>query len=397
VTIIGGSIAGLTTGLALLRNGWDVHVFDASSTDLAGRGAGIITHPLMFDRLKSLGIKITDDVGVKMRTRKTFAKDGRVIASIPHEQVAASWGRIYQLLREQFPDERYHVNARLHDLQQLDGSVTANFTDGNSRRSELLIAADGIRSTVRQRLEPNSRPEYVGYMCWRGLINEQDLGEFERDSILPHFTFCLPEGEQVLTYPVTGELSDNDNNYKRMNVVWYRPAAFDTTLKDMLTDIDGNYNGISITPGKIRPAVVKQMCEDAVSLLSPHHAKLLRQLKQPFIQPVYDLTSDSMVHKNIALVGDAAFTARPHLGAGITKAVEDGIALARALENEASLSAALSHYNETRSTANRALIDRSRALGAYLQAQLLSADERRHARQHRTIESVMKDTANIDF
>lgn len=395
-TIVGGSIAGLTTGVALVNSGWDVHIYEATHCDLAGRGAGIITHQILFDELESLGIQI-DDVGVTMHERKTFAKDGSIVASLRYEQVSASWGRIYQLLREQFPDSRYHVNARLNDIQQLNGSVVANFSDGSSQKSDLLIAADGIRSTVREQLEPDSRPEYVGYMCWRGLVNEEDLDEFDKQHILPYFTFCLPEGEQVLTYPVSSESRGKNKRHKRLNVVWYRPADANTTLQDMLTDIDGNNNGLSIAPDKIRPSVIQKMRQDADRLLSPQHAKLFRQLAQPFIQPIYDLTCNSMVHGNIALVGDAAFTARPHIGAGITKAVEDGMALTRALASNNSLSAALMHYDSTRSIQNRTLINRSRALGAYLQAQLLNAGERQHAKQYRTTESIMRDTANISF
>jgi len=200
-----------------------------------------------------------------------------------------------------------------------------------------------------------------------------------------------------LTYPVGSESRGKNKRHKRLNVVWYRPADAITTLQDMLTDIDGNNNGLSIAPDKIRSSVIQKMQQDADRLLSPHHAKLFRQLAQPFIQPIYDLTCNSMVHGNIALVGDAAFTARPHIGAGITKAVEDGMALTRALANNNSLSAALMHYDSTRSIQNRTLINRSRALGAYLQAQLLNAGERQHAKQHRTTESIMRDTANISF
>jgi len=396
-TIVGGSIAGLTAGLALLQRGWDVHIFEASQGELESRGAGIITHPVLFDVLRLLDISFPYEFGVQIQLRKTFGKDGGVVGTMPLDQIATSWGSVYQLLKQQFPAERYHTNARLHNFQQFDHLVTANLDDGTSVTSELLVAADGIRSTLRQKLEPASTPEYVGYMAWRGLIDEKDLDDSERRSLLPFFTFCLPEGEQALSYPIAGELNNTAEGHRRMNVVWYRPAATETTLQDMLTDTDGNNNGVSIAPDKIRASVINQMRTDAKVLLSPQHAKLMCKLTQPFIQPIYDLTTQSMAHGNIAIVGDAAFTARPHVAVGITKAVEDALTLAQELDNHADIASALSSFNNIRCHANHAWINRSRELGAYLQAQLLSSAERRFAQQHRTTDAVMRETANLDY
>lgn len=396
-TIVGGSIAGLTAGLALLQRGWDVHIFEATRDDLQSRGAGIITHQSLFDAFALLGIPDKECMGVLMRTRKTFARNGEVAGSAQHEQIATSWGRVYQLLKRKFPCERYHTGVRLLDFQQANDGVVSRFSDGTITSSKLLVAADGIRSTIRQTLEPESAPQYVGYIAWRGLIDEKDLEESERRELLPYFTFCLPEGEQVLSYPIAGEHHKIGKGERRLNVVWYRPASAHTTLMEMLTDINGNNNGISIAPDIIRPCVVQQMRQDADQLLSPQHAKLMHKLAQPFIQPIYDLTTQSMAHGRVAITGDAAFTARPHIGAGITKAVDDAMTLAQELENHNDVAAALADFNKRRYSANRAWIDRSRELGAYLQAQLQSDVERLYAKQHRTIEAVMQETANLDY
>jgi len=396
-TIIGGSIAGLTTGLALRQRGWDVRVFEASQENLANRGAGIITHQALFDALGGLGISTKESIGVLMRERKVFSKNGDVIGSITHKQIATSWGSVYRLLKNQFPATHYHTNVRLIDFQQTNNSVSAHFSDGTISSSDLLVAADGIRSSVRNKLEPESIPQYVGYTAWRGIINEHNLEEKEIQELLPYFTFCLPEGEQVLSYPIAGEKYKTNVGNRRLNVVWYRPAALATTLMEMLTDNNGNNNGVSIAPDKIRSSVVSQMRHEANQLLSPQHAKLMHKLAQPFIQPIYDLTTQSMAHGRIAVIGDAAFTARPHIGVGITKAVEDAITLADELELHADLGEALLHFNDKRHSVNWDWIDRSRQLGAYLQAQLLSEAERQFAQQHRTTEAVMRETANINL
>lgn len=393
VTIIGGSIAGLTTGLALLKHGWDVHVYEATQGELEHRGAGIITHDALFDALKKLDITSQDQIGVPIRTRKTFDRNGSIVKTLELEQIATSWGRLYQLLRNKFPSDRYHSNKVLTQCELSHTFVSAHFSDGSTKRSCLLVAADGIRSTVRQLFEPETKPEYAGYVAWRGLINERDLSASEHKALFPYFTFCLPEGEQVLSYPIAGEQHQIDEGCRRCNVVWYRPASRESTLQELLTDIDGNNNGESIAPDKVQPKIIAQMQKDARNRLSPQHTALIEKLAKPFIQPIYDLTTKTMIHGRIALLGDAAFTARPHLGVGITKAAEDSLCLAHSLDSHKSIPEALKRFDSERRDKNRRWVNQSRELGAYLQAHLLNEDERRHASLHRTTEAVMRETA----
>ncbi len=343
-----------------------------------------------------LDINSAQDIGVPIHTRKAFSKSGIVTDTLQLPQIASSWGRMYQLLRQHFPDDRYHQNKVLTQIQQTQHQVEALFSDGSSHHADLLIGADGIRSTIRNQLEPGAQPQYAGYVAWRGLIEAQDLSKAEQQEILSFFTFCLPEGEQVLTYPIAGRQHQTDPAMRRCNVVWYRPAS-QTVLQDLLTDTNGNNNGESIAPDRVRPEVVQHMRNDATTLLSPQHNALIQRLDQPFIQPIYDLTAAKMVHQRIVLIGDAAFTARPHLGVGITKAAQDALALAETLNNNQSLSSALNTFESQRLEANRTLVDQSRELGAYLQAQRLSDSEKKHASLHRTTAAVMRETANPDI
>ena len=395
VSIIGGSIAGLFSGLSLLQLGWDVHIFESATDTLASRGAGVTLHPSLFTALNRLGIAASDNIGIQLQMRKTFDRNGSVVGTFALEQTVTSWGCLYQLLKNEFPSERYHQGLVFSHYEQNDNVVTAFFEDGSCHNSTFLIAADGIRSTVRKLLEPNAKPEYAGYVAWRGLIDECDLDNLEMSELFPYFTFCLPEGEQVLCYPVAGEQHQVAAGLRRYNVVWYRPADRHTTLKSLLTDINGNNNGESIAPDKVRPEIVKDMLADAARLLSPQHAKLMGKLEQPFIQPIYDLTTDAMVHDRVVLIGDAAFTARPHLGMGISKAAHDSLTLADSLRNTHSLPDALAHFERKRQPANLDLVNQSRALGAYLQAQISSEGEQANARLHRSPEAVMRETANM--
>ena len=82
---------------------------------------------------------------------------------------------------------------------------------------------------------------------------------------------------------------------------------------------------------------------------------------------------------------------------GVTKAAQDAAALAAALDEADTVPAALERFNTLRCAVNRQVVDHARALGAYMQAQILSPDERRNAERHRSAEAVMRETATADF
>ena len=83
--------------------------------------------------------------------------------------------------------------------------VTAVFADGARVTGELLIGADGGRSTVRTQFLPDVKPAYAGYVAWRGLVDEMSLSQQTRDALFEKFAFCLPPREQILGYPVAGQ------------------------------------------------------------------------------------------------------------------------------------------------------------------------------------------------
>jgi len=96
----------------------------------------------------------------------------------------------------------------------------------------------------------------------------------------------------------------------------------------------------------------------------------------------------------VALIGDAAFVARPHIGMGVTKAAGDALALVRALsEHDRNIPQAFEAFQAVRLRVGRAIIKRARDLGAYMQAQLLTDEERMLAECHRHPQAVMSETA----
>src|SRR5207244_4254229 len=151
-----------------------------------------------------------------------------------------------------------------------------------------------------------------------------------RAEIFEHYSFCLPEGELFLSYPVPGRNNETQVGRRAYNIVWYRPADLEKTLPNLCTDASGLCHGTSIPPPLIRPDVLAGIKATARALVAPQLAEIFARAKQPFFQPIFDLESPRIVFGRVALLGDAAFVARPHVGAGVTKAALDAASLAEA-------------------------------------------------------------------
>jgi 2-polyprenyl-6-methoxyphenol hydroxylase-like FAD-dependent oxidoreductase len=96
--IIGGSMSGLFSAALLSQIGWDVDVYERSSVELIGRGAGITGHPELFEALEASGAG-TKDLGVEVPKRIAIDRDGRVTDERPLRQILTSWDRLQRLLR----------------------------------------------------------------------------------------------------------------------------------------------------------------------------------------------------------------------------------------------------------------------------------------------------------
>jgi 2-polyprenyl-6-methoxyphenol hydroxylase-like FAD-dependent oxidoreductase len=99
--VIGGSMAGIFAALLLRRAGWAVDVYERVGAELAGRGAGIVTHRELFDVLGRARIDTAAAaVGVSVPGRRVFDRGGRVAGELALPQVLTSWGRLYGLLKD---------------------------------------------------------------------------------------------------------------------------------------------------------------------------------------------------------------------------------------------------------------------------------------------------------
>jgi len=387
--VIGGSLGGLLAANLLLRAGWDVEVFEQSSEELTGRGAGIISHPALFDALERIGVPLDDSYGVDVPIRATHDRGGATIATLAVRQIFTTWGRLYQLLRAAFPPGRYHFGAAFERFAQDDRGVTAHFAGGATARGDLLVGADGVRSTVRARLAPAARPHYAGYVGWRGLAEESALTPPVHRELIDKFIFCLPPREMMLCYPVGGSTNSTRPGERCLNFVWYRPADESGELARLCTDVNGRRHDMSVPPPLIRPEVLAELRHAARDTLSPQLAEVVRFTRQPFFQPIFDVESPRMALGRVALAGDAAFVARPHVGMGVTKGAGDAIALVESLvESGNDVLSALARYETRRLRFNAAVVAHGRELGAWLEGIDTPA-----ARRHHAPEAVMAEIA----
>jgi 2-polyprenyl-6-methoxyphenol hydroxylase-like FAD-dependent oxidoreductase len=114
---------------------------------------------------------------------------------------------------------------------------------------------------------------------------------------------------------------------RRYYFVWYRPIDYESTLPDLCTDVTGRRHGVAIPPP---PPLIRPEFHPRPQGERRIAACVVAQTEQPLLQAVFDLESPQLIFGRVVLLGDAAFVARPHVVAGVTKAACRPSARARA-------------------------------------------------------------------
>jgi 2-polyprenyl-6-methoxyphenol hydroxylase-like FAD-dependent oxidoreductase len=387
--VIGGSMSGLFTAAFLRQIGWDVDVYERSRVELVGRGAGITGHPELFDALIACGAG-TKDLGVEVEKRIAIDRDGRVTDERPLRQILTSWDRLQRLLRATIDEGRYHLGWNFERVDQDERGVRVTFSGGRVEHADILVGGDGIRSSVRAQMAPDVQPIYAGYYIWRGAPNEADLSAKTLKEVYPYFTFYLPPRQEVITYPIAGFNDDLTPGRRRFNFIWYRVADA-AQLREMLVDDNGVQHEFSVPPPLMRKDLIAQMHADAREIMPDTLLDALMQIKQPFVTPIYDFTAPAIVYGRVAMVGDAAANARPHMGFGMAKAGTDAQALAKHLAQNENLDAALKAYNAERQPIGNTIVMHGRKLGTHMGVNLRTDEDRR---MHELLQS---DSAMLDW
>ncbi len=363
-TIIGGSMAGLFAATALSKKGWDISVHEKVPVPLSGRGAGIAT----YDELADLVFKATNNnnvLGTTAKSRVSLDINGNIINSYDYPQVYTSWQYLFSILREQISNDDYFMGDDCIKIEQNEDKAIAFFDNGKKKETDLIIVANGIKSELRTYVDNKAYPQYAGYVGWRGVVNEEEISKKSLETLSNYFIVVLPYNQQIASYPIAGE---GKNPFKigerRINWIWYKPVP-QNSLQEILLGKSGQQFEDGIPPNEIREEIVNDLFKEAEEKLPPQLVELVKITKQPLIQPIFDLQSIKMKNGRVVTIGDAAFTARPHVGMGVTKAAMDAFTLSECLEDSSNLDD-LDKWEHSRLKESQFIVNRSRKLGQYL-------------------------------
>jgi len=210
VALVGGGLGGLTAAIALARVGFDAHIFEQADR-LREVGAGIGLSPNALNVLRALGVE--DDV-----RRRGSAPDaivgcdwtsGRQLFRVQLKGVVESRfgaanvqihrGDLLNILSANIPPSQIHLNSRCVAVSSLEYGALLSFSDGRREQFDVVVGCDGIRSTVRAATHGPELPRFTGNICWRALINADQLPPA---LVPPHVTNWIGPGGHVVTYYV---------------------------------------------------------------------------------------------------------------------------------------------------------------------------------------------------
>jgi 2-polyprenyl-6-methoxyphenol hydroxylase-like FAD-dependent oxidoreductase len=394
--VIGASMAGLFATALLRRAGWDAQVYERTTTELFGRGAGIVTHDELLQALELSGASLSN-LGITVDERIALDRHGDVLERLPFKQIVTSWDRLHQVMRVTVPNDAHHLDHDLIAVEQTAGRVTARFANGRVEYGDVLIGADGYRSVVRQHYLPDVRPIYAGYVIWRGVAEERDIPAAAHRAIFDKLAFYLPPHNKVIGYPIAGTDNDLRAGHRRFNWVWYRPLP-SPLLPDMLRDEDGVAYDVSIPPPKVRQGLIEELRRAGNTFLPPAFNDMLASIKRPFFTPIYDFTTPQLTFGRVALIGDAAALARPHIGMGVSKAASDAVVLAECLADpNIPIAEALARFNAIRLRIGEKTVQRGRDLGAYMLPHTPEDEASLSWEQFHSVRGILTHTASSAF
>lgn len=364
--IVGGSVGGLFAGNYLVRRGWDVNILEVAPENLASRGQGIARHAELEELLDQLDVPRGMSGGIDVTGRTAFDRTGAIISTYDLDQQLCAWNQVYLSLFERFPRAQYHGGHVFEGFETSGETTTVHTTNGRSFDADVVIGADGFRSAVRQIVAPEVQPEYAGYVAWRGVSQEANLSETFRRDIFHHYAFLFMSGSQLIGYPIDGADGSQTPGQRRYTYLWYHPTSVER-LTDILTDASGKTYEYGIPPHLMRPEHVESVREFARQQMPENFHEAVMLADSTTVQPIYDVENDNLTFGNVALIGDAAFVARPHVGVGVLKAGQDALALADALAECDSVPEAMARYEAERLPAGKRALEHARNLGAFIE------------------------------
>jgi 2-polyprenyl-6-methoxyphenol hydroxylase-like FAD-dependent oxidoreductase len=336
--VVGGSLVGLSAAIALSRLGINVTVLERSPSRAVDGGGGLGVDVALLQQVTGISQEPPVVHGIDRDTTAWHLLQGWLEDhALPRHGVVMHRGT-----------EVTGVQAGNDRLARV---VTA---DGGDFPADLVIGADGARSTVRATVSPEDpAARYAGVLLWRALVDEQALPHD-----MPRLRSDEPSREvyagpyRLVTYLVPGPAGETSVGQRRLNLVWYDPEQ-----RDLLRDLgvlEGELVHGSLAPGTM-PAPVRERLATfaAANWPSPWREALALALASGtvFGTPIVHYRPRRLVHGRVAVAGDAAHAASPMVGGGFRQGLYDVAALAQVmaeLTSSAAVPAALVRYQDLR-------------------------------------------------
>jgi 2,6-dihydroxypyridine 3-monooxygenase len=286
---------------------------------------------------------------------------GRLLWEQPIAAAVTNWGIVYRHLRSRLPEALYHQGQEVTAMSDPGGdTVSVHLADGHTAQFDLVVCADGPQSVGRRLLFPAQSLQYVGYILWRGLAEEQAVA----NSVLfeDRVTWALSATGYCLLYLVPSRAEEIAVGKRQVNWVLYENVA-DTALPGVLTDAHGVVHPTSLPPGIASAAQVAYIHHRARQHFPGYVADAVCATPNPFIQAVFDLSLPHYHRGRLCLIGDASTLCRPHAASGAVKALTNALALADALTTSGTLEDALRAWDAAQSAEGRRLVNLGRVMG----------------------------------
>ncbi len=340
VIVVGGGIGGLCAALALQKQGIETIVYEAAP-ELKPVGAGVGLAANAIQGLASLGV--SDAViarGKELEALTIFDEHDHIITNQDTRPLSKKYGisnfvihraDLHDVLAQNLKPGTLQLNKRCQTINQQNNRVLVTFTDGTQTIADLLIAADGINSVIRQHLLPESKPRYAGYTCWRGVIQNPGV---TINHMISAETWA-PQGR-------VGMASLPGNRiywYACINAPENDPRMRQMTPAQLAAHFTGVHKPVQQVLAATRP---DQLIWGDIADLKP--------LKK-------------FVYNRMVLLGDAAHATTPNMGQGACQAIEDAVVLGQCLAQHATIVSALANYEKRRLARTAKVIRLSRMLG----------------------------------
>lgn len=334
IIVVGAGIGGLTLALGLARQGFRPRVYEQAE-QVGEVGAGLSISPNATKALEALGLKefLLEVANEPLIQWTRHGKTNEDLIAIDRHNCRDEYGAAYYQLHRadlhgelldrcrQLDPDMLHLGKCLADVEQTASGAVAVFAEGERIECDVLIGADGVRSTVRDTVFGGGDVKFTGQAAWRGLIPAGEMPEWATETVSQNW---IGPGRTFVTYPIRGTDLVNFVAFARteewMEESWSTPAQ----------------------PGEIR-AAFSDWCDRVMQVLD------VLDDRQSFRWGLFSREPlSSLVRGAVALIGDAAHPMLPFFGQGASSAIEDGMILSRCFAAGGTAAEALALYNQTR-------------------------------------------------